>query len=115
MFVNRGRGHQGGKERKGRRSTKLLFPRRVSFLFQIAAKIGGDGVAAPPTNEFGYGGQKRPLEDAGGYFPMPNLNIGQWLKSIQCKSSQLMLACVCVFLFLFLFLAATKSLPRNVL
>uniref|UniRef100_A0A8C4P1B1 Far upstream element (FUSE) binding protein 1 n=1 Tax=Dicentrarchus labrax TaxID=13489 RepID=A0A8C4P1B1_DICLA len=37
---------------------------------QIAAKIGGDGVAAPPTNEFGYGGQKRPLEDAGGYFPM---------------------------------------------
>uniref|UniRef100_A0A4W6FTW1 Far upstream element (FUSE) binding protein 1 n=1 Tax=Lates calcarifer TaxID=8187 RepID=A0A4W6FTW1_LATCA len=37
---------------------------------QIAAKIGGDGVAAPPTNEFGYGGQKRPLEDAGGYFPI---------------------------------------------
>uniref|UniRef100_A0A8B9H092 Far upstream element (FUSE) binding protein 1 n=1 Tax=Astyanax mexicanus TaxID=7994 RepID=A0A8B9H092_ASTMX len=33
---------------------------------QIAAKIGGDGVSpAPPTNEFGYGGQKRPLEDAG--------------------------------------------------
>ncbi|KAJ3594365.1 hypothetical protein NHX12_003672 [Muraenolepis orangiensis] len=31
---------------------------------QIAAKIGGDGVPAPPTNEFGYGGQKRPLEDA---------------------------------------------------
>uniref|UniRef100_A0A8B9J6F3 Far upstream element-binding protein 1 n=1 Tax=Astyanax mexicanus TaxID=7994 RepID=A0A8B9J6F3_ASTMX len=31
---------------------------------QIAAKIGGDGVSpAPPTNEFGYGGQKRPLED----------------------------------------------------
>uniref|UniRef100_A0A8P4GE44 Far upstream element (FUSE) binding protein 1 n=1 Tax=Dicentrarchus labrax TaxID=13489 RepID=A0A8P4GE44_DICLA len=45
---------------------------------QIAAKIGGDGVAAPPTNEFGYGGQKRPLEDAGGYFPMPNLNIGTY-------------------------------------
>ncbi|XP_073346669.1 far upstream element-binding protein 1 isoform X5 [Pagrus major] len=44
---------------------------------QIAAKIGGDGVAAPQTNEFGYGGQKRPLEDAGGYFPMPNLNIDQ--------------------------------------
>ncbi|CAG5896425.1 unnamed protein product, partial [Menidia menidia] len=44
---------------------------------QIAAKIGGDGVAAPPTNEFGYGGQKRPLEDAGGYFPMPNLDIDQ--------------------------------------
>ncbi|XP_067385417.1 far upstream element-binding protein 1 isoform X8 [Channa argus] len=44
---------------------------------QIAAKIGGDGVAAPPTNEFGYGGQKRPLEDAGGYFPMPNLIIDQ--------------------------------------
>uniref|UniRef100_A0A671V934 Far upstream element (FUSE) binding protein 1 n=1 Tax=Sparus aurata TaxID=8175 RepID=A0A671V934_SPAAU len=37
---------------------------------QIAAKIGGDGVAAPQTNEFGYGGQKRPLEDAGGYFPI---------------------------------------------
>uniref|UniRef100_A0A8C5B0U0 Far upstream element (FUSE) binding protein 1 n=1 Tax=Gadus morhua TaxID=8049 RepID=A0A8C5B0U0_GADMO len=31
---------------------------------QIAAKIGVDGVAAPTTNEFGYGGQKRPLEDA---------------------------------------------------
>ncbi|XP_037538319.1 far upstream element-binding protein 1 isoform X2 [Nematolebias whitei] len=44
---------------------------------QIAAKIGGDGVTTPPTNEFGYGGQKRPLEDAGGYFPMPNLNIDQ--------------------------------------
>lgn len=67
----------------------------VFFLFQIAAKIGGDGVAAPPTNEFGYGGQKRPLEDAGGYFPMPNLNIGQWLKSIQ--SMQLMPACVYLF------------------
>uniref|UniRef100_A0A8C5FLF2 Far upstream element (FUSE) binding protein 1 n=1 Tax=Gadus morhua TaxID=8049 RepID=A0A8C5FLF2_GADMO len=56
---------------------------------QIAAKIGVDGVAAPTTNEFGYGGQKRPLEDAGGYFPMPNLNIGQtsrfpmaWLDSV---------------------------------
>ncbi|XP_056453098.1 far upstream element-binding protein 1-like isoform X2 [Gadus chalcogrammus] len=44
---------------------------------QIAAKIGVDGVPAPTTNEFGYGGQKRPLEDAGGYFPMPNLNIDQ--------------------------------------
>ncbi|XP_041126773.1 far upstream element-binding protein 1-like isoform X4 [Polyodon spathula] len=33
---------------------------------QIAAKIGGDGAGAPPasTNDFGYGGQKRPLEDA---------------------------------------------------
>ncbi|XP_066537034.1 far upstream element-binding protein 1 isoform X2 [Hoplias malabaricus] len=32
---------------------------------QIAAKIGGDGVApAPPNNEFSFGGQKRPLEDA---------------------------------------------------
>lgn len=38
---------------------------------------------APPTNEFGYGGQKRPLEDAGGYFPMPDLNIGQWPKLIR--------------------------------
>uniref|UniRef100_A0A672HRP4 K Homology domain-containing protein n=1 Tax=Salarias fasciatus TaxID=181472 RepID=A0A672HRP4_SALFA len=52
---------------------------------QIAAKIGGDGVAGPPSNEFAYGGQKRPLEDAGGYFPMPNLNIGQWLKSISMQ------------------------------
>uniref|UniRef100_A0A4W4FRM0 K Homology domain-containing protein n=1 Tax=Electrophorus electricus TaxID=8005 RepID=A0A4W4FRM0_ELEEL len=35
---------------------------------QIAAKIGGDGVVPPPsTNEFGYGGQKRPLEDAASY------------------------------------------------
>uniref|UniRef100_A0A3P9K956 Far upstream element (FUSE) binding protein 1 n=1 Tax=Oryzias latipes TaxID=8090 RepID=A0A3P9K956_ORYLA len=31
---------------------------------QIAAKIGGDGVAAPQSSDFGYGGQKRPLEDA---------------------------------------------------
>ncbi|XP_065125595.1 far upstream element-binding protein 1 isoform X6 [Paramisgurnus dabryanus] len=32
---------------------------------QIAAKIGGDGVPqSSGTNEFGYGGQKRPLEDA---------------------------------------------------
>uniref|UniRef100_A0A8C5GK10 K Homology domain-containing protein n=1 Tax=Gouania willdenowi TaxID=441366 RepID=A0A8C5GK10_GOUWI len=44
---------------------------------QIAAKIGGDGVSAPSSGDFGYGGQKRPLEDAGGYFPMPKLNIGQ--------------------------------------
>ncbi|KAL3055528.1 hypothetical protein OYC64_018242 [Pagothenia borchgrevinki] len=44
---------------------------------QIAAKIGGDVPSAPQTNDFGYGGQKRPLEDAGGYFPMPNLNIDQ--------------------------------------
>lgn len=60
----------------------ILNPVFIFFLlyFKIAAKIGGDGVAAPPTNEFGYGGQKRPLEDAGGYFPMPNLNIGQWLQ-----------------------------------
>ncbi|KAK7944876.1 hypothetical protein WMY93_000604 [Mugilogobius chulae] len=44
---------------------------------QIAAKIGGDGVAGGPTSDFGYGGQKRPLEDAGGYFPMPILNADQ--------------------------------------
>ncbi|KAF3857957.1 hypothetical protein F7725_011158 [Dissostichus mawsoni] len=31
---------------------------------QIAAKIGGDVPSAPQTNDFGYGGQKRPLEDA---------------------------------------------------
>ncbi|XP_051984406.1 far upstream element-binding protein 1-like isoform X1 [Xyrauchen texanus] len=31
---------------------------------QIAAKIGGDGVAPPSASDFGYGGQKRPLEDA---------------------------------------------------
>ncbi|XP_059358321.1 far upstream element-binding protein 1 isoform X1 [Carassius carassius] len=31
---------------------------------QIAAKIGGDGVPhSPVSNDFGYGGQKRPLED----------------------------------------------------
>uniref|UniRef100_A0AAR2LQI3 Far upstream element-binding protein 1 n=1 Tax=Pygocentrus nattereri TaxID=42514 RepID=A0AAR2LQI3_PYGNA len=40
---------------------------------QIAAKIGGDGVApAPSSNEFGYGGQKRPLEDAGKCSDFPN-------------------------------------------
>uniref|UniRef100_A0A8C7RA58 K Homology domain-containing protein n=1 Tax=Oncorhynchus mykiss TaxID=8022 RepID=A0A8C7RA58_ONCMY len=40
---------------------------------QIAAKIGGDGVppAAPSGSEFGYGGQKRPLEDAGEYGRLP--------------------------------------------
>lgn len=67
-------------------------------MFQIAAKIGGDGVAAPTGSEFGYGGQKRPLEDAGGYFPMPNLNIGQW----QICSAQVLIlvlpACVCLCL-----------------
>lgn len=42
------------------------------FMFQIAAKIGGDGVAAPnvTSNEFSYGGQKRPLEDGGECSPM---------------------------------------------
>ncbi|MBN3313318.1 FUBP1 protein, partial [Atractosteus spatula] len=37
---------------------------------QIAAKIGGDTGGAPPpaTNEFGYPGQKRPLEDAAHVF-----------------------------------------------
>lgn len=54
------------------------------ILLQIAAKIGGDAVAAPSSNEFGYGGQKRPLEDAGGYFPMPNLIIGQCTDSYLC-------------------------------
>lgn len=38
----------------------------LPFSSQIAAKIGGDGVPpAPSPNEFSYGGQKRPLEDAG--------------------------------------------------
>lgn len=55
----------------------ILKKNQIKCMFQIAAKIGGDGVAAPTGSEFGYGGQKRPLEDAGGYFPMPNLNIGQ--------------------------------------
>lgn len=55
----------------------VRFCKYFIFMFQIAAKIGSDGVAAPSGNDFGYGGQKRPLEDAGGYFPMPNLNIGQ--------------------------------------
>uniref|UniRef100_A0A3P8XRM4 K Homology domain-containing protein n=1 Tax=Esox lucius TaxID=8010 RepID=A0A3P8XRM4_ESOLU len=47
---------------------------------QIAAKIGGDGVpSAPSSNEFGYGGQKRPLEDAGEShrLPMPGHFIGR--------------------------------------
>ncbi|XP_018590299.1 far upstream element-binding protein 1 isoform X3 [Scleropages formosus] len=41
---------------------------------QIAAKIGGDGGGAPPpaSNEFGYGGQKRPLEDADDSWTSPN-------------------------------------------
>ena len=47
---------------------KPSLDRVFVLVFQIAAKIGGDGVpAAPSGNEFGYGGQKRPLEDAGEY------------------------------------------------
>ncbi|MEQ2175961.1 hypothetical protein GOODEAATRI_023101 [Goodea atripinnis] len=61
-----------GEEQQRWQTTAAWLHRPLTL---IAAKIGGDGVAAPPTNEFGYGGQKRPLEDAGGYFPMPNLNI----------------------------------------
>ncbi|XP_073704378.1 far upstream element-binding protein 1 isoform X3 [Garra rufa] len=39
---------------------------------QIAAKIGGDGVPpSPASNEFGYGGQKRPLEDGGEFIDQP--------------------------------------------
>ncbi|XP_056598514.1 far upstream element-binding protein 1 isoform X5 [Triplophysa dalaica] len=37
---------------------------------QIAAKIGGE-TTPTPTNEFGYGGQKRPLEDASEYHDQP--------------------------------------------
>uniref|UniRef100_W5M7X8 Far upstream element (FUSE) binding protein 1 n=1 Tax=Lepisosteus oculatus TaxID=7918 RepID=W5M7X8_LEPOC len=46
---------------------------------QIAAKIGGDTGGAPPpaTNEFGYPGQKRPLEDAGEF-------IAPMLRSVEC-------------------------------
>ncbi|RXM35024.1 Far upstream element-binding protein 1 [Acipenser ruthenus] len=48
---------------------------------QIAAKIGGDGAGAgaPPasTNDFGYGGQKRPLEDAAFGSPMGGMGASQ--------------------------------------
>ncbi|XP_057189349.1 far upstream element-binding protein 1 isoform X2 [Triplophysa rosa] len=37
---------------------------------QIAAKIGGE-TTPTATNEFGYGGQKRPLEDASEYHDQP--------------------------------------------
>lgn len=35
------------------------------FLFKIAAKIGGDAGTSLNSNDYGYGGQKRPLEDGG--------------------------------------------------
>uniref|UniRef100_A0A674JPV1 Far upstream element-binding protein 1 n=1 Tax=Terrapene triunguis TaxID=2587831 RepID=A0A674JPV1_9SAUR len=34
-------------------------------LSRIAAKIGGDGGTSMNSNDYGYGGQKRPLEDGG--------------------------------------------------
>lgn len=38
----------------------------VCFLFfKIAAKIGGDAGTSLNSNDYGYGGQKRPLEDGG--------------------------------------------------
>lgn len=39
----------------------------IAFPFtQIAAKIGGDtGTTTISTPDYGYGGQKRPLEDGG--------------------------------------------------
>uniref|UniRef100_A0AAY4B7J6 K Homology domain-containing protein n=1 Tax=Denticeps clupeoides TaxID=299321 RepID=A0AAY4B7J6_9TELE len=46
---------------------------------QIAAKIGGDGVTPPASSgDFGYGGQKRPLEDP----------AGQWVDGVksECQS-----------------------------
>ncbi|MGH0185303.1 UNVERIFIED_CONTAM: hypothetical protein FKN15_017514 [Acipenser sinensis] len=52
-------------------------------VFEIAAKIGGDGAGAgagaPPasTNDFGYGGQKRPLEDAAFGSPMGGMGASQ--------------------------------------
>ncbi|KAG2461734.1 FUBP1 protein, partial [Polypterus senegalus] len=49
----------------------------VFFPVEIAAKIGGDGGGAPPpanTNDFGYGGQKRPLEDAAFGSPMGGMS-----------------------------------------
>lgn len=66
-----------GIRKKKKKFFEFVILKKIKCMFQIAAKIGGDGVAAPTGSEFGYGGQKRPLEDAGGYFPMPNLNIGQ--------------------------------------
>lgn len=35
------------------------------LLIQIAAKIGGDAGTSMNSNDYGYGGQKRPLEDGG--------------------------------------------------
>jgi hypothetical protein len=35
------------------------------LFFKIAAKIGGDAGTSLNSNDYGYGGQKRPLEDGG--------------------------------------------------
>ena len=37
----------------------------VPLFFKIAAKIGGDAGTSLNSNDYGYGGQKRPLEDGG--------------------------------------------------
>uniref|UniRef100_A0A8D3BU23 Far upstream element (FUSE) binding protein 1 n=1 Tax=Scophthalmus maximus TaxID=52904 RepID=A0A8D3BU23_SCOMX len=60
---------------------------------QIAAKIGGDGVAAPPTSEFGYGGQKRPLEDADQ--PETKKVATNDVFPIQTVNSESTILCVC--------------------
>ncbi|XP_033372177.1 far upstream element-binding protein 1 isoform X1 [Cinclus cinclus] len=39
---------------------------------QIAAKIGGDAGTAMNSNDYGYGGQKRPLEDGDGSWTSPS-------------------------------------------
>uniref|UniRef100_A0A674JR65 Far upstream element-binding protein 1 n=1 Tax=Terrapene triunguis TaxID=2587831 RepID=A0A674JR65_9SAUR len=39
---------------------------------RIAAKIGGDGGTSMNSNDYGYGGQKRPLEDGDGSWTSPS-------------------------------------------
>ncbi|EDL82489.1 far upstream element (FUSE) binding protein 1, isoform CRA_a [Rattus norvegicus] len=39
---------------------------------QIAAKIGGDAGTSLNSNDYGYGGQKRPLEDGDGSWTNPS-------------------------------------------
>ncbi|XP_077680979.1 far upstream element-binding protein 1 isoform X2 [Eretmochelys imbricata] len=48
------------------------LPSTYSGTNRIAAKIGGDGGTSMNSNDYGYGGQKRPLEDGDGSWTSPS-------------------------------------------
>ncbi|CAH6777199.1 Fubp1 [Phodopus roborovskii] len=47
---------------------------------QIAAKIGGDAGTSLNSNDYGYGGQKRPLEDGGKLQPETTIVISHGIQ-----------------------------------